>query len=204
MRRMMKSPGMLLRVGIFGAVVFHGLGSLAMAQVPKSKAPALAGKPELQRSVDAEPNSTLASFGDWVLRCQRLGSGTETQRVCEVAQQIRAQDQQNPVAELAIGRLKKTDPLRSTLVLPVNVTFSKLPNVSTDGKLSEPLDFSWRKCFSGGCIADALLKDDMLRSWKSPTNSAHITWTDAAGRDLAIGLSFHGLTQALDALSKEP
>jgi len=30
-----------------------------------------------------------------------------------------------------------------------------------------------------------------------------ITWTDAAGHDLAIGLSFRGLSQALDALSKE-
>jgi len=123
--------------------------------------------------------------------------------VCEVTQQIRAQDQQNPVAELAIGRLKKADPLRLTVVLPVNVTFSKAPSFSADGKPPEPLDLGWRKCLPGGCIADALLTDDVLRRWKTQANAERITWTDAAGRDLAIGLSFRGLSQALDALSKE-
>jgi invasion protein IalB len=113
MKRLVMSSGIFC-AGILGAIVFLGLGSQAFAQL----------KPEPPRSVDALPNSTLASFGDWALRCQRLGNGAEAQRVCEVAQQIRGQDQQNPVAELAIGRLKKADSLRLTVVLPVNVTFS--------------------------------------------------------------------------------
>lgn len=200
----MKSSGKLFRAGTLGVIAFHVFGSIAAAQVPKSKTPASVGKPEPSPSVEAEPNSTLASFGDWVLRCQRLGSVAEVQRVCEVTQQIRGQDLQNPVAELAIGRLKKVDPLRLTVILPVNVSFSNPPSFSTDGKAPEPLDFNWRKCLPGGCIADALLKDDMLRGWKSQTSSGRITWRDAAGRDLAIGLSFRGLTQALDALGKEP
>jgi invasion protein IalB len=121
-----------------------------------------------------------------------------------VTQQIRAQDQQNPVAELAIGRLKKVDPLHLTVVLPVNVTFSNPPSFTADGKVPEPLDIGWRKCLPGGCIADAVLKEDMLRRWKAQTSTGHIAWTDAAGRDLTIDLSFRGLTQALDALSREP
>jgi invasion protein IalB len=203
MRWTMMSSGMGFRVGILGVIAFLGPGSPAVAQGAKSAAPTSVAKPEPPRPVDAEPNSTLANFGDWALRCQRLGNGAETQRVCEVAQQIRAQDQQSPVAELAIGRLKKTDPLRLTVVLPVNVTFSNAPSFSADGKAPEPLDLGWRKCLPGGCIADALLKDDVLRHWKTQANAGRITWTDAAGRDLAIGLSFRGLTQALDALSKE-
>jgi invasion protein IalB len=203
MKRMISS-GILVRVGILGAIVHLCLGSFAVAQVPKPVAPTPAAKTEVPRAVDAEPNSTMASFGDWALRCQRFGTGAETQRVCEVAQQIRARDQQSPVAELAIGRLKKADPLRLTVVLPVNMTFSNPPSFSTDGKVPELLDFGWRKCLPGGCIADALLKDDVLRRWKIQTSAGRITWTDAAGRDLAIELSFRGLTQALDALSKEP
>jgi invasion protein IalB len=121
-----------------------------------------------------------------------------------VAQQIRAQDQQNPVAELAIGRLKKVDPLHLTVVLPVNVTFSNPPSFTADGKVPDPLDLGWRKCLPGGCIADAVLKEDMLRRWKTQTSAGHIAWTDAAGRDLTIDLSFRGLTQALDALNREP
>jgi len=196
------SSGMLSS-GMLGAIVYLGLGSLAVAQLPKSAAPAPAAKSESPPPVDAEPNSTSANFGDWTLRCQRLGNGAETRRVCEVTQQIRAQDQQNPVAELAIGRLKKADPLRLTVVLPVNVTISNPPSFSADSKVPELLDLAWRKCLPGGCIADALMTDDVLRRWKTQAGAGRITWTDAAGRDFTIGLSFRGLAQALDALSRE-
>jgi invasion protein IalB len=199
----MMNSSMCFRVWIFGAIAFLGLGTQSVAQGVKSAVGMSVAKPEPPRPVDAEPNSTSANFGDWVLRCQRLGNGAETQRICEVSQQIRAQDQQTPVAELAIGRLKKTDPLRLTVVLPVNVTLSNAPSFSADDKVPEPFDLGWRKCLPGGCIADAPLKDEVLRRWKTQANAGRITWTDAAGRDLAIGLSFRGLTQALDALSKE-
>src|ERR1700722_17327546 len=202
--RCVMSACMSFSVATCGAIVFLGIGSLALAQTPKSAEPAPAAKLATSRAVDTEPSSTSASFGDWVMRCQRLADATETQRLCEVAQQIRTQDQQNPVAELAIGRLKKTDPLHLTVVLPVNVTFSSVPSFTANGKLPESLDLGWRKCLPGGCIADALMKDDVLRHWKSQTSAGRIAWTDAGGRDHAIGLSFRGLAQALDALSKEP
>ena len=149
------SSGMGLRVGTFGVIALLALGSQAVAQGTKPAAPTSVVRPEPPRPVDAEPNSTLANFGDWALRCQRLSNGAETHRVCEVAQQIHAQDQQNLVAELAIGRLKKADPLRLTVVLPVNVTFSNAPSFLADGNAPEPLDLGWRKCLPGGCIADA-------------------------------------------------
>jgi invasion protein IalB len=202
--RQTMSSNMLIRAGVLGAVVFLSVGSLAVAQMPKSATPATVAKTEPPRPVNAEPNSTLASFGDWALRCQRLEDGAETQRVCEVVQQIRAQGQQNPIAELAIGRLKNADPLRLTVAVPVNVTFLNPPSFSADGKVPEPLDFGWRKCLPGACIADAAVKDEVLRRWKTQTSAGRINWTDAAGRDIAIDLSFRGLAQALDALGKEP
>jgi invasion protein IalB len=205
MKRKIISSGMPFPRGILRVTVLVlSLGSPAFAQLQKSEAPAAASKVVPSSTVDAEPTSTSADFGDWALRCQRAGSGAETPRVCEVAQQIRAQDQQNAVAELAIGRLKKADPPRLTVVLPVNVTFSNPPSFSADGKVPEPLNFGWRKCLPGGCIADALLNDDVLRRWKTQTSAGRIAWTDAAGGVLAIGLSFRGLAQALDALNKEP
>jgi invasion protein IalB len=170
MKQTMMNSGMLFRVGILATLILPGLGSLAVAQATKSTAPA--AKQEPARPVDAEPNSTQSNFGDWTLRCQRLSNGAETQRVCEVAQQIRAQDQQNTVAEIAIGRLKKADPLRVTVVLPVNITFSNSPNFLTEGSTGEQLDLGWRKCLPGGCIADAQLKEDLLVRWKTPMSIA--------------------------------
>jgi invasion protein IalB len=198
------SERVLFGAATCGAIIFLGLGSLALGQTSKSADPVPAAKPAPSRTVDTEPNNTSASFGDWVMRCQRLADGAETQRLCEVAQQIQPQGQQNPIAELAIGRLKKTDPLRLTLVLPVNVTFPSPPTLSTDGNELDPIDLGWRKCVPGGCFSDALLKDDVLRRWRTQTGAGRIAWKDSAGRDATIGLSFRGLGQALDALSKQP
>jgi invasion protein IalB len=206
MREMMTAD-IFIRSGILAAIVCLGLGSQAAAQATKPATPAPTArpesKPEPSASVDAEPTSIVSSFGDWILRCQRLGTGAESQHLCEVAQQIRSQDKQTPLAELAIGRLKKTDPLRLTIVLPVNITISAAPSFTIDDKVQTSLDLGWRKCLPGGCIADALVKDDVMRRWNIQ-NSGRIKWTDAAGHDLAIGLSFRGLAQALDALTKEP
>jgi invasion protein IalB len=189
---------------VLGATVVLGLGSHAIAEASKLSGPSTTPKPEVSRTiVDATPTSTSASFGDWVLRCQRLGNGAETLHVCEVAQQIRAQDQQNPLAEVAIGRLKKSDPLLLTVVLPVNVAFPNSPSFSPDAKDSDPLDLGWRKCLPGGCFADVVLKDDVLQRWKAQSGNGRLTWKDAAGRDFAIGVSSNGLAQALDAFSKE-
>ena len=111
---------------------------------------------------------------------------------------------QNPLAEVAIGRLKKSDPLLLTVVLPVNVAFPNSPSFSPDAKDSDPLDLGWRKCLPGGCFADVVLKDDVLQRWKTQSGNGRLIWKDAAGRDFAIGVSSSGLAQALDAFSKEP
>jgi invasion protein IalB len=198
------NSGLPFRAALLGATIFLSLGSLAFAEGPKSSAPVMTTKPDASRSlIDATPTSTSASFGDWVLRCQRLGDGAETLHVCEVAQQIRAQDQQNPLAEVAIGRLKKSDPLLLTVVLPVNVAFPNSPSFSPDAKEADPLELGWRKCLPGGCFADVVLKDDVLQRWKAQSGNGRLTWKDAAGRNSAIGVSSNGLTQALDAFSKE-
>ncbi len=187
---------MLFRTAMLSAIHFLGLGSLAIAQTPP------AATSEEQHPVDLEPSNTSASYGDWIMRCQRLGDGADVERVCEAAQLIHAQDQQNPVAEVAIGRLKKTDPLHLTIVLPVNITFPDPPRLSANGKDVDGLNFVWLKCLPGGCYANALLTDEVLRRWRDETDARRIIWTDAAGRESAVGLSFRGLSPALDALSR--
>jgi hypothetical protein len=72
----MINSSLSFRAVVLGATVFLGLGSIAVAQAPKSGGPTPTGKSETPRSlVDATPTSTSASFGDWVLRCQRVADG---------------------------------------------------------------------------------------------------------------------------------
>jgi invasion protein IalB len=190
----------IFRAAICGVIPFLGLGSLSFAQSVKSPVPTVTS--EVPRASEAEPTSTSASYGDWIMRCQRLGEGIDADRVCEAAQLIHAQDQQNPVAEVAIGRLKKTDPLHLTIVLPVNIAFSTAPSLSLNGKDVDGLNFVWLKCLPGGCYANAVVTDDVVRRWKDQTEGRRIIWNDGSGRESAIALSFNGLGQALDALNR--
>ena len=93
---------------ICSVIPLLGLASVSIAQTVKPPAPVVTS--EAPRPGEAEPSSTSASYGDWIMHCQRLGDWADAERVCEAAQLIRAQDQQNTVAEVAIGRLKKNGP----------------------------------------------------------------------------------------------
>jgi invasion protein IalB len=152
--------------------------------------------------VSAEPQLTTASYGDWMVRCQHIGDAAAGQRVCEAAETIQTQGAQGPVAQIAIGRLNPSDPLRLTLVLPPNVGFPSSPRMNVDEKESHPIELNWRRCLPGGCFADAEIKDDLTQLWRKQSSQGSIKFKDGAGRDVALPFSFRGLAQALDALAK--
>ncbi|MCX7312789.1 MAG: invasion associated locus B family protein [Alphaproteobacteria bacterium] len=154
-------------------------------------------------TVDSEPGSTTATFGDWVERCQKQAVGGETVRICEIAQSIQVQGQNSPVAEIAIGRLNKSDPLRLTILLPVNVSFPSTPRITVEGPEAGVVELVWKKCLPGGCIADTVLSPDQIKRWRSLTTAGKISSKDGLDREISIGMSFRGLSQALDALAKQ-
>jgi len=172
----------------------------AMAQSPASKAGG-AHVATAAAKVPAEPNTTIASYGDWVLRCQRVETAGKTARVCEVAEAIQVQGQAAPIAQLAIGRLSPGEPLRVTVVVPPAVTFPS--SVRVDAKNGASFNLEWRRCLPGGCFADAVLKDDVLARWRGLSETGQLIFKDAGGQDVTLPLSFRGLSQALDALAKE-
>ena len=161
-----------------------------------------ASKTELP-GVSSDPQVTTASFGDWVERCQRVASGEDTFRICEAAETFQVEGQSAPIAQLAIGRIKRSDPLRLTLVLPVNTAFPSAPKISVDGKPAESIELAWRRCIPSGCIADAVLSDDMVAQWRNEKSPGHIQSKNGAGQTFSFALSFRGLGPAYDALSKE-
>lgn len=183
-----------------GAVLVVGAGvAAAQSTAPKSGAAAV---PAAQQ-VSAEPSSTTASFGDWVLRCQRVSDEAKSARVCEVAQILQSQGQQAPIAQVALGRVGNGEPLRVTAVMPVSVSFPSAVQIAIGEKDAKPLELSWRRCLPTGCFADAALGDDVVRQWRKAGEPGRIVFKDAAGRDLALPLSVRGLDQAVEALAKE-
>ncbi len=168
------------------------------AAAPAPRPPAAAEQPPPSN----EPESTTATFSDWTLRCQRVVSASTTLRICEVSHAVAGQQAQTTLLQIAFARLTPTEPLKLTLVAPVNVTFPSKPAVRIGERDGQPVEMEWRRCIPGGCIADREVRDDMLARWRAHTGAGSITLKDAAGRDVAVPISFRGLAQALDALAK--
>ncbi|AMB44415.1 invasion associated locus B family protein [Methylobacterium sp. AMS5] len=194
----------LCRPAAVAAVLAGGalfLGS-ALAQPTSGKPPAAPAAPP---PVPSEPGVTTASYGDWVLRCQRLGPPEKTVRLCEVSQGMQVQGQPAPIAQVAIGRVPGETELRMTALLPVAVSFPSTVRVGLDErdvKASMP-DLAWRRCLPGGCLADGAVKEEVLKRWREAEAPGRLLFKDAGGQEMALPLSFRGLGPALDALGKE-
>jgi invasion protein IalB len=173
---------------------------VAQAQSPVAQSPAATPAPP---AIPTEPQSTVATFGDWVLRCVRQGEGAQGTRICEVAQTIQVQGQQAPLAQVAFGRVQRADPMKLTMVLPNNVSFPSSVRVTMDERDTQPFDLTWRRCVPGACIADGEPSVAVIQRFRARTEPARVTFKDAGGRDVVIPFSFRGLSQALDALAKE-
>jgi len=190
----------LTRVSALAAIVTCALlGANGWAQTAKPTP----DPSTTQAPVSDEPAATTASFGDWVMRCQRTGEGDKAVRVCEAGQTIQAPGQAAPIAQIGNGRLSPGEPMRITVVLPPNIALPSNVHIPADEKDESGIDLSWRRCFPGSCIADAKLDPETIKDWRGRSVAGRLSFKDAAGRVLTIPFSFRGLAQSLDALAKE-
>jgi len=140
----------------------------------------------------------MASFGDWVVRCEQRPTGG---RGCEMAQ-TSADQRQQPVSVLALGRPARGAPLRLVAQVPVNVSVGQPAQVTIDPALTLP----FKSCTPRGCFAELELRDaailQRLRS-RAAEAAARLEWRDAAGQEAGVAVSFRGFTAAFEALSRE-
>ena len=179
------------------------LASGTFAQAPKPQPPAAgAPAPAATPPISNVPQSTSASYGDWVLVCQREPEPS-TVRLCEVSQSVQVQGQQQPIAQIAISKSKTPPAVNLTVVLPPNIILTAGPRVLIDEKDTQPVDLTWQRCLPGGCFANAALKDEVLAKWRPLNDRGRLEFRDAAGRTIVVPFSFRGLGAAYDALAKE-
>jgi invasion protein IalB len=210
--RMQRSTG---KAAAFVAVLLAAAGPVFAqkaappAATPRPLAPAVTAEPAPpaaapRPAVTAEPENTTASFGDWTLRCQRVGEGAQSKRTCEVVQILRThgpQGQQVTFAQIALGYPLAGQPMRLVVMLPVSVSFPSVANIATDEKDSGT-DLAWSRCVPTSCFAESQVKDDMLLRWRAFGEPGRLTFKDAAGREIRTAVSYRGVAQALDALAK--
>jgi invasion protein IalB len=166
----------------------------------KPTAPVSATDATRSAPVGAEPEATTATYGDWLLRCQRIATAGATQRVCDVTQTVQAQGQQNPLLQLSFGQPIPKEPMKLTIYAPVNVSFPSVARLAIDEKDVQQAELVWRRCQPEGCVADVEIKDELLKRWRAQVGRGVIKIMGAVGSEITIPFSFRGLGQALDAL----
>lgn len=174
-------------------------GSGAKAQ---ASPPGFGGEPP--QAVGAEPATTTASYGDWVLRCQAMPAAAARKWVCEAVQTLQVEKRPEPLAQVAFGKADGPGELHLVVALPVNIALPSVVSVADGGKDPHPLDLAWKRCIPGACFADARIGVGLLGVWRSATAPGRVLYKDASSRDVVLPLSFRGLGPALDALGKAP
>ena len=174
------------------------------AATAPAAAPATTPAPSGATASTALPDRTTASFGDWTLRCERRRDGSTPAKICELSQAIQRAGDTGALAQVAIGRLSASEPLRLTVVLPLNVSLQSSPRVGPETKDAFPvLSSPWQRCVPSGCLASVSLSDDALKKIRGGGEAAKMEYRDAAEREVSVAFSLRGLSEALDALSRE-
>lgn len=163
------------------------LSCLLVASIPAAAQPA--------------PDRTTASFGDWVLRCDRRTDVTPPQRFCEVGLTIQRPGDNGPQAQVGLGRIQSSDPVRTTVLLPLNVQFQPPVKMVTEGR--ETLELAWQRCLPSGCFANAAVPDDLLRKLRAQKDAGRLEYTDGGGREVTLPISFRGFGEAWEAFLRE-
>ncbi|HEX4505992.1 MAG TPA: invasion associated locus B family protein [Alphaproteobacteria bacterium] len=183
-------------------IVTMNLVRIAASAFALATLSAAAPAADAPQPVGAEPQTTSASYGDWILRCSR---GADGKRACEVEQpfQVQVQGQQAPFGQLAIGHQNGTGPMHITFIMSPNVSFPSDVRLMTDEKDAQPIVLSWSNCVPAACRSDGEFKDDQLKRWKALTANGRLVFKTAAGQPFPITVSVRGLAPALDALAKD-
>ncbi|PZQ85224.1 MAG: invasion-associated locus B family protein [Ancylobacter novellus] len=193
MRRSRCSAAGLLALALVATAAFSH-ASLAQ-QAPAQPAPAA---PRAAAPAGNAPQSTTATYQDWIVRCETRAEGP---KVCEIAQGIQAQGQQGLVAQIALGRLSKTDPYHLVIQLPAGVWLPTGVSLQFEDKTA-PIALPFTRCLQV-CIADLELKPDQINVLKARTARAQIAFEDGARNKVQLPISFNGFAAALEASQKD-
>lgn len=150
--------------------------------------------------VASAQQSTSATYSDWVFQCANEGSPPK--KICDIAQVTQVRGKNITFSRVAMESAAKGKPEKLTIQLPVNVSLRDPVEIQIPGTPSSTLSATFDRCVPVGCFASAQIKDDVFRKFNATEGMGKVTFKDAAGRDIAVPMSFKGFRQAFDALSK--
>ncbi len=194
----------------FAAALLTLAAGSAVAQQPQTRPPAPRppapapehAAPAAQAPSQLEvPQRTTATYGDWIVQCQARVTSPPSE-ICDMAQITQVQGKNLPFSRVAIAHPEKGQPVKLSIQVPVNASFSTAVRIQTaddDPGVQAP----FANCTPNGCFAEFDLREDILKKFRAATKVGKLSFADAAGHDIAVPISFNGFSQALEALIKK-
>jgi len=137
---------------------------------------------------------TVATFGDWSLRCE-----AGPPRNCETATTLSNQERR-PVAQIVLGRLNPQAPVLVMAHLPLNVQLPAGVRLTLD---AAPVMLQYQRCVPQGCFATIEADDALMRRLRAEPAGARLIFRDATGREITLAVSLRGFAQAQAALTAQ-
>lgn len=187
----MIDTGRKLALRLAAAAMITGAGS-ALAQQPV---------PQPRPAQPENPQSTTATYGDWVVQCQTM-TGPPAKEVCDMAQVAQLQGKNLPFSRVAVAHPEKGQPVKLVVQVPVNVSFNtnvRIQTADSDPGIAAP----FANCTPNGCFAIFDLKEDALRKLHAATSVGKLSFADAGGHEISVPISFKGFGDAYDALARK-
>jgi len=142
------------------------------------------------------PQMTTATYDDWTVRCEVRDATTS----CEMSQAMQIKGQAQPVSQIAIGRLTKTDPLKMVFQVPINIWIQDNIALVID-ESTTAVKANFTRCIPMGCFAEADIKDDMIAKLGKAQKGGRLEFSDGGRQKIAIPVSFKGFTAAYEGLN---
>ena len=154
----------------------------------------------------AQPSSTAATYGNWTVTCLQNAD----QKVCQMTTKLNlkgSDGQSHPLIEVAIGQPPAGGDVRIVLQVPLDVALREPVVVSVDAAgeatpkpQTELLTASFFACVPSGCIADAVLEANTLKTLQTSA-TMNATFTALAGaKRITVPVPLTGFGDAWAAL----
>jgi invasion protein IalB len=162
----------------FGLALAFGIGLLAAGVVPA-----------------AAQGMVKGQFGDWQIRCDTPPGAKE--QTCALVQSVTAEDR--PQVGLSVIVLKTVDG-KSRLIrvlAPLGVLLPSQLGLRIDGASVGHVQFM--RCLPNGCIAEAVLEDDLLKKLSTGKKATFIIF-QTPEQGIGIPVSLKGFADGFAAL----
>ena len=148
-------------------------------------------------SVAQTPQSTSATYGDWVVHCETGDQGA----ACEMTETTQVKDTNQVASVIAFGAAKGNAPTKVAFQIAVNVWLpTGIALTTPDGQSVIASNFT--RCVPGACFAETEVNRSVVQKLRAIRDQGSLRFKDSSQKDVAVPVSFNGFSQAYDALAK--